>query len=174
MEEKQKGAETEIDDSSRAVYEIGYHIVPSVPEDKLGEEVSSIKDLLEKQKAIVISEELPKLRALAYEMRKESAGKYQKYNSAYFGWIKFEVDPAVAPIISEAFAKNRSILRHLLIRTVRENTLTVPRIPSYKRISLPVPGEDQIEDSVKTEGKQEKPVVSEAELDKAIDAVIAE
>src|SRR3989338_6813909 len=100
MEETNKVTEATVDAAEEKaegkIYEIGYHIVPSVPEEKLGAEVSSLKDILEKGKATIISEEVPKLRTLAYEMRKESAGKYSKYNSAYFGWIKFEAEPIEA------------------------------------------------------------------------------
>ena len=108
------------------------------------------------------------MKPLAYEMRKETTGKYQRYNTAYFGWVKFEVLPEGSLKIGEAFKTNPSILRHLLIKTVRENTMTVPMIPFYRRPEAP-----------KVEGKKdEKPVpkaeVSEVELDKAIDAAIAE
>ncbi|OHA15242.1 MAG: hypothetical protein A3H57_02455 [Candidatus Taylorbacteria bacterium RIFCSPLOWO2_02_FULL_43_11] len=172
MEETNKVTEATVDTAEEKaegkIYEIGYHIVPSVPEDKLGAEVSSIKDILEKQKAVVVSEESPKLRQLTYEMRKEFAGKYQKYNSAYFGWVKFEAEPTDALKIEAAFKKNPQILRYLLIKTVRENTMTAPRIPSYRKSEVPKFEEKKEADQTP------KKEVSETELDKAIDAAIAE
>jgi ribosomal protein S6 len=139
-----------------------------VQEDKVGAELSSLKDSLEKNKAIIISEEAPKLRPLAYEMRKETAGKYQKYNSAYFGWFKFEATSEAIKAIEESFKKTASVLRYLLIKTVRENTMTAPKIPSYRRAEAP-----KFEEKKEAE-QGEKKVVSETELDKAIDAAIAE
>jgi ribosomal protein S6 len=169
MSEENIGTEVDFD---KKIYEIGYHIVPSVPEDKLGEEVSSLKEVLEKNGAVIISEESPKLRALSYEMRKESAGKYKKYTMAYFGWIKFEALAEKSITIGEAFKNNSSILRYILIKTVRENTMSTPRIPSYKK--APVAGIPKSE--AKKEGEEEvkKEEISDSELDKAIDAVIAE
>jgi ribosomal protein S6 len=164
-EEKNKGTEAEAD---KKVYEIGFQIVPSVPEDKLGAQFASLKEIIEKNGGSFISEETPKLKPLAYSMRKEIAGKYQKYNTAYFGSVKFEVIPEGALKIAEAFKTNASILRYLLIKTVRENTMTVPRIPFYRKTEAPK------FDSKKDEKPVEKTPVSEVELDKAIDAAIAE
>jgi ribosomal protein S6 len=168
MEEENIGTEA---DSESKIYEIGYHVVPSVPEDKLGAEVTSLKDVLEKNGATIISEELPKMRTLSYEMRKESAGKYQKYTSAYFGWVKFEVPASQILEIEKAFKVSPVVLRYLLIKTVRENTMTVPRIPSYRKGNG---GEAPKFEEKKSEDQAEKPPVLEAELDKAIDAAIAE
>lgn len=173
MAEENIGTEATSDSASvektdNKVYEIGFLVVPSVSEDKIGAEYSSLKDILEKHKAVVISEEAPRMRALTYEMRKETAGKYQKYTQAYFGWIKFEVIPEAVTKIEAGFKKQPSILRYLLVKTVRENTMTSPKVPSYRRTEVP-----KFEEK-KDVPEGEKKVVSESELDKAIDAVIAE
>ena len=165
-EEKNIGTEAE---ANRTIYEIGFQIVPSVPEEKLGAQFASLKEIIEKNGGSFISEETPKLKPLAYSMRKEVAGKYQKYNTAYFGFVKFEVVPEGALKIAEAFKTNASILRHLLIKTVRENTMTVPRVPFYRKTEAP-----KFDATKKDEKPVEKTPVSEVELDKAIDAAIAE
>lgn len=165
-EEKNTG--TEAESAEKQIYEIGFHIVPSVPEEKLGAEFTGLKEIIEKNGGSIISDEAPKMRSLAYEMRKETAGKYQKYNTAYFGSVKFEVTPEKSLQIGEAFKTNPSILRYLVIKTVRENTMTVPRAPFYRRTEVP-----KMQDK-KDEKPVEKAEVSEAELDKAIDAAIAE
>jgi hypothetical protein len=91
---------------------------------------------------------------------------------AYFGWIKFEALAEKSITIGEAFKNNSSILRYILIKTVRENTMSTPRIPYYKK--APVAGIPKSE--AKKEGEEEvkKEEISDSELDKAIDAVIAE
>lgn len=159
---------TEVEAVDKQIYEIGFHIVPSVPEEKLGAEFSLLKKIIEDNSGAVIHEEMPKLRTLAYEMRKETSGKYQKYNTAYFGSVKFEVVPEGALKINEAFIADPSILRYLLVKTVRENTMTTPRIPFYRKTEIP-----KMEDN-KDQKAPEKTPVSEIELDKAIDAAIAE
>lgn len=165
-EEKNIGTEAEA--VKKQIYEIGFQIVPSVPPEKLGAEFSLIKEVIEKNGGAIISEETPKMRPLAYEMRKETAGKYQKYNTAYFGSVKFEVAPEGALKTGFTFKASPVMLRHLLVKTVRENTMTVPRIPFYRRTEAP-----KIEEK-KEEKSKEKTPVSEVELDKAIDAAIAE
>jgi ribosomal protein S6 len=155
-------------EAERKIYEIGFHIVPSVPEDKLGAEVSSLKEILGKNGASIISEEAPKMRVLAYEMQKEIAGRRQKFSAAYFGWIKFESSPEGALAIDSAFKKNPLVLRYLIIKTVRENTMIVPKIPSYRKAEAP-----KMKERKETE-PPEKVKVSELELDKAIDAAIGE
>lgn len=165
MEESNTNTEAQAD---RKIYEVGFQIVPSVSEDKIGEEFSKIKDAIEKNQAIIISESTPKFCQLSYEMRKESAGKYQKYNTAYFGSVKFEASAEESLKIGEAFKINPSILRYLIIKTVRENTMTVPKIPFYRK------AETQKDSNKKDEKVADKTPVSEIELDKAIDAVIAE
>ena len=166
-EQNNTGTETEA--VEKQIYEIGFQIVPSVPQDNLGAQWSELKEIIEKNGGSIISEETPKLKPLAYQMRKENAGKYQKYTTAYFGWVKFETDRESVLKIDNSFKTNLSVLRHLLIKTVRENTMTVPRIPFYRRPEAP-----KTDDKKAETAPAEKTEVSEVELDKAIDAAIAE
>ncbi len=46
-----------------------------------------------------------------------------EYDTAYFGWIKFEAAPEAALEIKKAMDANEKVLRYLLIKTARENTL---------------------------------------------------
>jgi ribosomal protein S6 len=139
------------------VYEVGYHIVPAVSPEKLPAEVDAIKAVLGKNGATVISEEFPKLRNLAYQMVKAIGPARHRYDSAYFGWIKFEAQPESALEIKKALDGNEKILRYLLIKTVRENTLYGPKIL----------GEEK-KDAVKDETKEAAP----EDLDKSIDKLV--
>jgi ribosomal protein S6 len=114
----EKTAEREV-----KVYEIGYLIVPSIPEEKVAGEVSAIKDILNKHKAEVIADELATLRPLAYTMIKKIGITNRRFDSAYFGWIKFEAAPVEVRLIEKEVKEVESILRLLLINTVREHTL---------------------------------------------------
>lgn len=165
-------AEKEItEQADNRIYELGYHIVSSIPEEKLPAEVTVIKDLLESNGAVFISEEFPKLRHLSYTMTKVVGAKHLKFDTAYFGWMKFEMAPESVLAIKKVLDRNDNVIRFLIIKTVRESTLVVAKAPSYgKTEEKPIPGID---------GKDEKdtPVkspVSEAELDKTIDALVVE
>jgi ribosomal protein S6 len=105
------------------VYEVGFHIVPAVSPEKLPGEVDAIKAVLSGNNATTISEEFPKLRTLAYQMVKAIGPARHKYDTAYFGWIKFEAAPEAAIEIKKAMDANEKVLRYLLIKTARENTL---------------------------------------------------
>ena len=165
-EETNKEIETKEEMAGR-VYEIGYQLVSTLSEEEVPREVTVIKDVLEKLGAQVVSEEFPRLKPLAYSMRKYIAGKYQTFSSAYFGWIKFEAEPQAALALKKAADANEKILRYLIIKTVRENTMTVPRAP---RMEAP-----------KREWKEASAApavpsvpISEVDLDKSIEKLIAE
>lgn len=105
------------------VYEIGYLIVPSIPEEKVAGQTSAIKDILAKHKAEVIADESASLRPLAYTMIKKIGTVNRRFDSAYFGWIKFEAAPVEVRLIEKEVKEVESVLRFLLINTVREHTL---------------------------------------------------
>lgn len=156
------------DQVDNRIYEIGFHIVSSIPEEKLPAEMAVIKELLEKNGAVFISEELPKLKHLTYKMTKVVGARHLKFDTAYFGWVKFEMDPGKVEVVEKALKLSDTILRFLIIKTVRESTMSVLK-PAYRPTEAkPIPGIDVKSDlSV-------KPPVSEAELDKTIDALMVE
>lgn len=111
------------------VYEIGFHIIPSIPEEKVGEVVTKLKDVLEANNSSVISEEFPVSRPLAYTITKEVDGENRKFNKAYFGWVKFSAPIPSIAAIEKAFKAEVAVLRFLVIKTVKENTMQTPKAP---------------------------------------------
>lgn len=105
------------------IYEIGYLILPTVAEEKLAPEVSKLKEILEEVKAEVISDEYPVLISLEYEMTKRIDTKNMRFSQGYFGWVKFEAQPEDIETVKKQFDLNKVILRHIIISTVRENTI---------------------------------------------------
>jgi ribosomal protein S6 len=147
--------------SDRRIYEVGFHILPTVEESRLSETLVKIKDVLAEKGASVISEDFPKLRQLAFTMAKEIQGKSQKFNKAYFGSIKFELDREALAQIDNAIKSNPDILRYIIVKTVRENTVY------YSKNA----------EAVKEEGEDkaaEKPAkeVSAEEIDKSIEELV--
>jgi ribosomal protein S6 len=113
----------ETDKTAGTVYEVGFHIVPTVSPENLPKEVDAIKAVLAKNGAVTISEEFPKLRALAYQMVKVVGPARHRHDSAYFGWIKFEAPKTAVAEINKAMDANEKVLRYIVIKTVAENTL---------------------------------------------------
>ena len=141
------------------VYEVGYIMVPSIAEENLGEEVTVFKDSLSNHGVAFISDEYPKMTELAYEMFRSVNNKRQKFSYGYFGWVKFECTSTQAEAIKEDLDKNEKLVRYLLIKTVRESTMSGKRL--YK------------DNKRKSSSKQEEPeVINEETIDKEIDALV--
>ncbi len=149
----------------RRVYELGYLIIPLVSEENLGAIVSALKSLIENSKGIVLGDEWPKMRSLAYEMAKKIETKKHTFDTAYFAWMKFEAEPSAVAAIKEEINRIENILRFMIIQTIRES--------SIKRVSSVVYAAkaDVDEDSKKDDTKVG---VSEEELDKTIQELVVE
>lgn len=144
------------------VYEVGYHIIPIIGEDHLGAQVTRIRDVIESHKGVVISDEYPKHLDLAYEIVKIAENKRASYTSAYFGWVKFEALPSAVLEMNKLLKADNNILRYLIVKTVRESTLAPKKVVIQKK-----------EESVKgDEVVEEKPEMTEEELDKTIEELV--
>jgi predicted flap endonuclease-1-like 5' DNA nuclease len=106
------------------VYELGYLVMPSVDEGDLATRRDALVALITKLKGIVIDEGQPVLIDLAYEMDKMVNNKRQTYTQAYFGWIKFDVSPRDIEALTTEVEAVDELIRFILVKTVRENTLT--------------------------------------------------
>lgn len=159
--------ETEKDDLQ--VYEIGFHILPTVTEAELREEVSKIHESITSSGGAIISESFPELINLAYEISKRSESKYTRFNKAYFGWVKFELERENIKIVDESLKSNPQILRHIIIKTVKENTLYIPKIASARK-SVDTDGEIPLVSDLSE--KEAALPVSEEEMDKSIDDLV--
>lgn len=157
-------AETTTDQEAK-IYELGYLLVPTVSTENLGSEIEKIKKALSALKATPIFDEPPKLIDLAYEMERVIGNKKQKFTNGYFGWMKFELDPDSVLKLKEALDQNDTILRFLIIKTVRESTLASKR---------PVVRRSMYKKKVITKKEEPKEEISKEEIDKKIEELIVE
>jgi ribosomal protein S6 len=149
-------------DSSK-IYELGYILVASIPEEKIADEVASLKDLLVANGADVVSSEDPILIDLAYSMTKVVSAQRQKYSRGYFGWIKFEGEPEALAAIKKVLDLSATMLRYLIVKTVRENTLL-----NGKMVLRKEEREEVMADEVAADEPLDAP-----EVDKVIDEELA-
>jgi ribosomal protein S6 len=151
------------------VYELGYHIVSTVAEENVPKEVESLKAIVLKDGGSLISEGEPKLINLAYSMTKSVADTKKKFNTAYFGWVKFETKSELIPMLKKAVDAHPNVLRYILIKTVRENTMFTPKL------TVRTPGKEEAPKPVKKVVKtKETKAASVEELDKTIDELVLE
>jgi ribosomal protein S6 len=154
------------------VYEIGYLLVSSIPEEKVATEVASLKETLSKKGAEFIGEEAPELITLAYTMIKKVGTLNQRFDQGYFGWLKFELPVKEIEGIKKTFEEKPHMLRMLVMTTVRENTYLGKKSPTAAVIK---PEEATLE--VAPEVSKDAVVASPAtieEMDKSIDAMVKE
>lgn len=105
------------------VYELGFHLVPTISKDEVAGTFGEIKMALETLGASFISEEMPKEMTLAYEMRTTINNKIEYFTNSYFAWIKFEISKDAIEKVKEMIEKRSDIIRFIIITTVKENTL---------------------------------------------------
>jgi ribosomal protein S6 len=129
MDESEKDLNTaysEIDDqesSEKKVYEAGFHIVPTMATEDVRAEFEAVKKMIQANGGELISEGEPQLRNLAYTLSKTVKAVKSNYDKAYFGWLKFETFPHQIGQIKKALDEMPTIIRHLIVITVRENTM---------------------------------------------------
>lgn len=106
-----------------SVYEVSYLIVPSVAQENLPEKISALRGVIESAGGKLLDEGDPKYQDLAYDMATVVANKKVVHKAGYFGWLKFEINPTSIKKIDEKFETNTELIRFLIIKTVREDTL---------------------------------------------------
>lgn len=163
-----KDEDVGMDVTDPRIYEVGYHILPVVAEEHLTEESAKIKDMIVSVGGIILSEEEPKIVRLAYPMDKVIANKRAWYESAFFGWIKFEAGPELLAELKKFLDGNDSLLRTIMVKTVRENTMVKKSLLFTKK---PVMADREEKD--KESEKIEQPVeINEEDLDKQIEELV--
>ncbi len=105
------------------VYELGIHLLPTLSEADVQIEFSKIKSQIEKANGEFISESAPRLFTLAYEIPKTIKAQKKWYETAYFGWVKFELEASALAAIEKYVKELDSTLRYVFVKTVAEDTL---------------------------------------------------
>ena len=155
-----------------SVYEIGYLIVSSVPEEKVPTEAEAIKGLVTGAGSTISAYGEPHIELLAYTIRKKNvSGSYEKYDTAYFGWVKFEVAPDKIESIKKSVEIYPTVLRTLMISTVSENTFLGKRASI---IAADIGGAKKQVAPEKVEEKKDAAPATIEEMDKSIDEMVKE
>lgn len=149
------------------VYEVGYILAPTISEEELPLNYGNLKELVASFDGQIISDEMPKMITLAYQMLKVVANVRSKFTTGYFGWIKFEMDPQKVLELKKKLDLNPNIVRFLIIKTVKENTIAAKRFVYREGVHKKAPIKN------KEEGAVENVEINKEEIDKEIDAMVA-
>lgn len=162
------GVENDIETGGNSrVYELGYLLVPTIAEDNLSINYGNLKELVSSFGGVVISDEMPKMISLAYSMVKVIANVRNKFHSAYFGWVKFTMDSDKVLDMKKKLDLDSTVIRFLILKTVKENTIAAKRFVSRDAIHRKIPSMHKV-----VEGEVAVPINKE-EIDKEIDAMVA-
>lgn len=152
------------------LYEISYLVSPALADDKASSAILSLKDLLAGKNAAVSAEESPKFRRLAYPIRAPSVGgKKQVFDSASFGWIRFEAEAEVIGEAKKLLASSSGIIRFLIVKADAPEPQKIFTSRPLQHVEPAVSASEKQEASNATESKV---VVSEEELDRKIDELV--
>ena len=154
-------------DLNARVYEIGYLLAPTIPEEEMSAVYGSLKELVASFGGEIISDEMPKMIGLAYAMPKILKNIRHKFDMAYFGWMKFSMDPEKVLELKKKLDLDLNIIRFLTIKTVKENTIATKRFMhrdmAYRRPPV-IKKKEEAENAVP---------INKEEIDKEIDAMVA-
>ena len=112
------------------VYEVGYHLLPSVNENALEAEAAQIKSAVTKLGGEVLGERTPALINFAYALGKRVDGKLQKFSNGYFGWVAFSLTPGALKEIKEVLDAHENVLRYLIVKTSRDQVAAIMADPT--------------------------------------------
>ena len=156
--------ENETENADAKIYELGYLLVPSMQADDVPARYGDLKELIESSGGEVISGDMPKMINLAYCMSKVISNTRHKFNSAYFGWVKFTMEAPEVVKLKERLDLDPNFIRFMILKTVKENTIATKRFergsiyrrPIAKRSAETVPSVP----------------INKEEIDKEIDALV--
>ena len=157
----------EMDENGNSrIYELGYLLVPTVPGEDVPAVFGNLKELVSSLGGVVISDEMPKMIPLAYSMVKVISNVRNKFNTAYFGWIKFTMDSDKVLELKKKLDLDPNFIRFLILKTVKENTIAAKRFVRGDMHSRKPKAE-------KSENNDVVVPINKEEIDKEIEAMIA-
>jgi len=162
-----KNEETEAETREPKVYELGYLLVPTITIEDVPVMYGNLKELVSSMGGEIISDEMPKSIPLAYTMLKVVKNVRSKFDTAYFGWIKFSMSASAIVSLKKKLDLDPNVIRFLILKTVKENTIAAKRFV----------GRDMVRRKPTTSTKTDEsgaPVeINKEEIDKEIDAMVA-
>lgn len=151
------------------VYEVSYLLLPSLALEQVPGKAAALKDALTSLGGEIISLESPVLIDLSYSMTKVVQTTRHKVSKAYFGWMKFEMGSEEVEKVKKALDIDADVLRYLIVKTVRENTLLNGKMKLGREEKMKEIKEGDEVEGVIEPSKEENP---QEDIDKSIDELV--
>lgn len=107
-------------DDERTAYEFAFHVLPTVAEGEVSSVFGELKSLITNHSGEIFDEEAPQRFDLAYDIVKHIEGKNRKFSSAYFGWVRFRLEPGELATLTEEIEADKRLLRYLTVKLTRQ------------------------------------------------------
>jgi len=136
-------------------YELGFILVPTVPESEVEAKVAELKAVITAAEGTIGAEGTTEFIDLAYRIEKNVKSKKMKWNQGYFGWMKFTAAPESQAIIKKALDGNLDLMRYMLIKTSAENLVQFkkPKIEAMRNSNVSIDDLDVSDEEMEeTEG----------------------
>ncbi len=169
MSDKDLGAELnekDVQDNAERVYELGYLLVPTISEEEVPAAFGNLKDLVISLGGAPVSEEMPKLIPLSYMMTKVVSNVRHKFDTGYFGWIKFTMATEAVLELKKKLDLDSNLIRFLILKTVKENTIASKRFIRPDMHKRPR--------TQKTDSGEVATPINKEEIDKENEAMVAQ
>src|SRR3989338_4742757 len=153
-------------DFDARVYELGYLLAPTIKEEDVPVNYGNLKELISSFGGEIIADEMPKMMNLAYFMTKVVSNIRNKFNTTYFGWTKFIMEPEKVLELKKHLDLDSNFVRFLILKTVKENTIAAKRFVRGDIVHRRPPMKKNRDDEVIVPMNKE-------EIDKEIDALVA-
>jgi ribosomal protein S6 len=100
-------------------YELAFHVLPTVAEGEVTTVEDAISRIITEAGGTTGLTEAAQRFDLAYELQKMIDGKYRRFTTSYFGWMRFTAAPGVVEEILREVEAHESVLRALVVRLTR-------------------------------------------------------
>ena len=156
-------------------YEFAFHVLPTVAEGEVASVFTTLKAQVTKAGGHFTTALSPARVDLAYEIVKPIDGKNRKFNSAYFGWVRFTLSSAAVADLTEELESMPSILRSIMIKLTRaeeaEPFFYHEAMASDKKIVEMGDADDSDDDSDDSDEDDADEEVSEEELEDSLEKI---
>jgi ribosomal protein S6 len=153
--------EKEIQETGK-LYELGFHLVSTIPAEKTADEFNKLKDLIISHKGEVVKEGEIKTMNLAYTIIKKIAGQNVRFKQSHFGWVKFTIPSDEVIPLKEDLNLLEDVLRFILIKTVDDYAHSTNRLAD----EMIQADDEMLEETDESEVVLEETEVLEDEVDK--------
>lgn len=159
--------ETVMPDETK-IYEISFIFDNRLDESKASEKLETLKKDIASLNGSFISEETPYLRELSYEMIRVVNNVNTRFNSGYFGWVKFSLESKDIETLNKKLKLDEEVVRFLITKAVIGNDILTREIEIMKADPALVKNKDEeeiVDDGTQVDTTREDDL--EANLDEA-------